>query len=310
MKNNYHPSGFEREVKLEPIYSNYSPTFLYVDKYRFPKEWSNQANQIPYCMIRYICSGSANFVVDGQTYTVKEGDVFYIPQGCQLYCAALEEIVFISIRFIGSIQIQDEDMLKRLWNIDRQHSFVNQPEVGEWFEKTYQSAISRAKYKRLETRGYLNLICAALAKQSANEEEKEETVQADREMMESMHDMKYIRKRALATHTKTDPRIQALVDYITLHPEINLTRDQMCKMCDVSETTLRRLFKTYMGKSIYEFIKETKILYASHLLMTTNVPISEIGYKVGYESPSYFTKTFKEIFGISPQEYRKSSREA
>ena len=51
-------------------------------------------------------------------------------------------------------------------------------------------------------------------------------------------------------------------------------------------------------------------IYASHLLMTTNVPISEIGYRVGYESPSYFTKTFREIFGISPQEYRKSSREA
>ena len=81
-------------------------------------------------------------------------------------------------------------------------------------------------------------------------------------------------------------------------------------MCDVSESTLRRLFKAYMGKSIYEFTKDTKILYASHLLMTTNAPISEIGYQVGYESPSYFTKTFREVFGISPQEYRKCSREA
>lgn len=295
---------------MEPIYSNYSPTFLYVDKYRFPKEWVNQANQIPYCMVRYICSGSARFVVNGVEYTVHPGDVFYIPQGCQLYCAALEEIVFISIRFIGSIQIQDDDMLRRLWNVDRQYNYTNQPEMGQWFEKTYQCAISRAKYKRLETRGYLNLICASLAKRSANEEEQEETVRADREMMESMHDMKYIRKRALASTSKTDPRIQALVDYITLHPESNLTRDQMCEMCDVSESTLRRLFKTYMGKSIYEFTKETKILYASHLLMTTNAPISEIGYKVGYESLSYFTKTFKEVFGISPREYRKNSREA
>lgn len=295
---------------MEPIYSNYSPTFLYVDKYRFPKEWSNQANQMPYSMIRYICSGSASFSVDGVEYIVNQGDVFYIPQGCQLNCAARDEVVFISIRFIGSIQIQDDDMLRRLWNIDQQYNFSNQPEVGEWFEKTYQSAISRTKYKRLETRGYLNLICASLAKRSANEEEKEETVRADREMMESMRDMKHIRKRALASHTKTDPRVQALVDYITLHPESNLTREQMCNMCDVSESTLRRLFKAYMGKSIYEFTKETKILYASHLLMTTNCSISEIGYKVGYESPSYFTKTFKEVFGISPQEYRKSSREA
>lgn len=41
---------------MEPIFSNYSPTFLYVDKYRFPKEWVNLTAQVPFCMLRYICS--------------------------------------------------------------------------------------------------------------------------------------------------------------------------------------------------------------------------------------------------------------
>ena len=182
--------------------------------------------------------------------------------------------------------------------------------MRNWFELMYESAISRKTYKRLETRGYLNLICAELAKRSSNMEEAEETLWADREMMESLHDMKYIRKRALASQNKSDPRIQALVDYIILNPKKNLTREEMCEMCNVSESTLRRLFKTYMGKSIYEFTKETKVLYAAHLLVTTTVPISEIGYQLGYESPSYFTKTFREVYGISPQEYRKASREA
>lgn len=81
-------------------------------------------------------------------------------------------------------------------------------------------------------------------------------------------------------------------------------------MCDVSESTLRRLFKANMGKSIYEFSKDTKMLYAAHLLTTTNTSISEIGYQLGYESPSYFTKTFRDVYGISPQEYRKGAREA
>ena len=295
---------------MKPIYSNYSPTFLYVDKYRFSNEWVNIANQIPYSMVRYIVSGSAQFTIDGTIYLAKADDVFYIPQGCQLYCSALEEIVFISVRFIGSIQLPDEDMLKHLWNVKQQYNFANNPQMRNWFELMYESAISRKTYKRLETRGYLNLICAELAKRSSNMEEAEETLWADREMMESLHDMKYIRKRALASQNKSDPRIQALVDYIILNPKKNLTREEMCEMCNVSESTLRRLFKTYMGKSIYEFTKETKVLYAAHLLVTTTVPISEIGYQLGYESPSYFTKTFREVYGISPQEYRKASREA
>ena len=197
---------------MKPIYSNYSPTFLYADKYRFPQEWANDAHQIPYCMVRYICSGSARFVVDGEPYTVRQDDVFYVPQGSHLYCAALEEVVFISVRFIGSIQIQDEDMLKRLWNIRQQYHFTPDSPMRDWFEKLYRSAISRSTYRRLEARGYLNLICARLAQESAMDEEPEEIFQAERAMMDSMDDMKYIRRRAVASQNKSDPRIQALVD--------------------------------------------------------------------------------------------------
>lgn len=295
---------------MDPIYSNYSPTFLYVDKYRFPREWLNDAYQIPYNMLRYICSGSATFTIDDVPYTVTKGDVFYIPQGCHLLCSGLEEVVFISVRFIDSIQLQQVDMLRQLWDVKQLYHFPEDPTIAQWFENLYHSAISRATYKRLETRGYLNLICARLARESAQNEEPEETLRAERAMMESMDDMKYIRRRAVASQNKTDPRVQALVDYITLHPEENLTREQMCRMCDVSESTLRRLFKAHMGKTIYDFIRETKTLYASHLLMTTSAPVSDIGYRLGYESPSYFTKTFREVFGISPQEYRKYARES
>ncbi len=293
---------------MDAIYSNYAPTFLYVDKYQFSDKWAYQESRVPYSMFRYICSGSAVFKVNGSSYTVTQDDVFYIPQGSMLHCMALESIVFISVRFAGSMQLSDEDMLAELWNISQQYNCADSPEIKSWFEKMYLSAISKATYKRLETRGYLNLICAELARRSGENEEPEETLKQDR-TTESMFDIKYIRNRAKASHQNIDPRVQILADYITVHPEENLTREKMCKMTGVSESTLRRLFKTMMGKSIYEFIKDTKMTYATHLLATTLEPISEIGYQLGYESPSYFTKRFHENYGISPQEYRKNSKE-
>lgn len=299
----------KEEEKMNAVYSNYSPTVLYVDKYNFSSRWVYEESQIPYSIVRYIIAGSAHFVVNGERYLVEPGDVFYIPQGCRLYCAAVEEIVFISARFVGNIQLSDEDTLKCLWHITQKYNFSDQPQVGEWFERMYQSAISRTTYKRLETRGYINLICAMLARCSSGEEETEETVQHERTRMEAAFDMKSIRKRAMASRQKIDPRVRMAVDYITLHPGENLTRETLCRMCDVSESTLRRLFKADMGKNIYEFIKDTRMLYATHLLDTTSDPISEIGYQLGYESPSYFTKIFKENFGISPQDYRKISVE-
>lgn len=294
---------------MEAIYSNYSPTFLYIDKYHFPDKWVYQENKIPYNMFRYIYSGDAKFVVDNISYEVTQGDVFYIPQGSMLYCEAYTEIVFVSVRFISSVQVPGEDMLKQLWNVRQQYHVADQPEIKDWFEKMYQIAISRSTYKRLETRGYLNLICAALAKMSTGNEESEETLQQDRKMMEAMFDMESIRRRAAISHVNNDPRIRTLVDYLTLHPEKNVTQEEMCEICDMSSSSIRRLFKQQTGKTLSDFIRETKMVYAAHQLVVTNLPISEIAYRLGYDANSYFGKIFRETYGVSPLEYRKQSRD-
>lgn len=295
---------------MDPVFSNYSPTVLYVEKYRFSSNWVYDDARIPYCIFRYIYSGRATFAVDNIPYTVQAGDVFYIPQGCRLYCESQEEIEFVSVRFFGNIQIPEVDTLRQLWGIGQLYHCGDQPQIRDWFEAMYRSAIGRSTYKQLISRGYLNLLCAELARRSAENMEDESSLRDERAMMESMFDMKYIRRRATASQQKVDTRIQSLVDYIVLHPRENLTREQMCSICSVSDSTLRRLFKAYMGKSITDFVKDTKMMYAAHQLVTTNDPISEIGYQLGYETPSYFSKTFRDTFGVSPQEYRKNSLEA
>lgn len=66
---------------MEPIYSNYSPTFLYVDKYKFPREWVCQTAHLPYSLLRYVNAGSGEFTIDGETYLAEKDDLIYIPQG-------------------------------------------------------------------------------------------------------------------------------------------------------------------------------------------------------------------------------------
>lgn len=99
-------------------------------------------------------------------------------------------------------------MLRRLWNISQKYNYGEDPTMKQWFEQIYQSAVSRKTYKRLVIRGYLNLICASMAERSVLTEEKEETVQKERDIMSVMDDMKYVCKRAEASQNKTDPRIQ------------------------------------------------------------------------------------------------------
>lgn len=291
---------------MDAIYTNYSPLFLYVNRYSFSEKWFYQESLVPYSLVRYICSGSAMFEVNGVSHEVGKDSVFYIPQGCTFSCAAHEQIDFISVRFIGSTQLPEEDMLNRLWNITQHYYFGAHPEMKRWFENLYACAISKNTYKRLETRAYLNLILAAMAQRSATDAPDDGDAQ---NLPPSVLDLESLRHRATASHIRTDPRVRVLLDYLTLNPQKNMSREEMCELCGVSESTLRRLFHEYTGKTIHDFIKETRMTYAAHRLVTTNDPISSIGYELGYESSSYFTKTFRETFGVSPQVYRKRSSE-
>lgn len=290
---------------MDTLFSNYRPVLLYVDQYSFAKEWVYQEDQVPYGLLRYILAGSATFRVNGVAYEVRKDDVFYIPVRSRLECEAHGRIAFISARFLDSVQLPDEDMLKHLWGIGQVYSFKEDAQMRRWFEMLLHSAVSDATYRKLETSSFLNLICAALAKRAGDRPQTGDLL-AQRV---SKLDIESLRNRANASLFHHDPRIRMLVDYLSLNPQINLTRDQMCEMCSVSESTLRRLFKLQTGKTIYAFVKEKRMAYAAKRLLTTSERISDIGYDLGYESISYFTKTFRETFGISPQQYRKKSQE-
>lgn len=294
---------------MNAVYSNYSPSFLYVDKYHFSDKWIFSDAICSYCMIRYICSGSAVFKINDEEYTVHKDDVFYIPQGTRLNCRALEEIVFISVRFYDSLQLPGENMLNYLWGIEQQYHCSDRPHVLKWFEEMYQFALSNVTYKKLRIRGYLNLICAELASMAdKSEKTAAETMPLPEEM--SLLDIDYLKKRAKKSTINFDPRIKTLVDYLVLHPELNITQTEMAAMINLSESSLRRLFKKEMGKTLGSYINDLKMQYATHLLVTSNESVTEIGYRLGYESISYFTKCFRENYGVSPREYRKNAKES
>lgn len=292
---------------MDAIYSDYQPTFLYVDKYCFSSKWSYPPNLVPYALVRYVVSGEAVFKLGEQEYHVKPDEVFFIPQGSLLSCTAKEEFVFISIRFAGSMHSQGNDLFQALWNFPLQHSFADQPQVKQWFEAIYSNAVSHHNFKALEIRGYLNLICGALARTCPGNFDRDLDPEAERKTMEAQFDIKNIQLRATRSLNFNDPRITVVLDYITTHPGENLTRVQLSEMAQMSESTLRRLFKEKTGKTIYEFMRDTKMINAARRLLVGNEPIAAIADALGYESPSYFSQCFKEVYGLSPLEYKKIS---
>lgn len=76
------------------------------------------------------------------------------------------------------------------------------------------------------------------------------------------------------------------------------------EMC-LSRVQLYRKVKALTGKSPVEIVRETRLIRASQLLADSSLSISEIAYRVGFSSPSYFTKCYRDLFGKSPTEVQR-----
>lgn len=74
----------------------------------------------------------------------------------------------------------------------------------------------------------------------------------------------------------------------------------------LSRMHLYRKVKALTGKSPIEMLREHRLTRAKHLLATTSLTVSEVAYRVGFTSPSYFTKCYKTAYGHPPTEIERA----
>ncbi len=84
-----------------------------------------------------------------------------------------------------------------------------------------------------------------------------------------------------------------------------ITVKELASLCHVSESTFRRLFKEYTGKSPVEYRIEMRITYAKKLLSTGSMNTLEVALETGFDDPAYFCRVFKKQTGITAGEYIK-----
>jgi signal transduction histidine kinase/ligand-binding sensor domain-containing protein/DNA-binding response OmpR family regulator len=103
------------------------------------------------------------------------------------------------------------------------------------------------------------------------------------------------------TTTLDNEFIKSALDYI--HENISepeLSVEVLAAKVFLSRSQLYRKIKTLTGMSVNEFIRNVRLDKAKELLELGNNNITEISFKVGFSSPSYFTKCYKEKYGHLP----------
>ena len=98
--------------------------------------------------------------------------------------------------------------------------------------------------------------------------------------------------------------IEAAQKYIETNLSLPFSVNELTSFLGISQPYLFKIFKKRFNLSPKEYIIKKKIMYASELLESTELKISDVALSVGYSDALEFSKIFKKKVGVSPQKYK------
>lgn len=113
---------------------------------------------------------------------------------------------------------------------------------------------------------------------------------------------------AIPIKSRSDDRIDGVLRYIHDNLHTSLPNEELAKLCHVHPNHFIRFFKERTGQTPARYIKVKRMEKAMRLLADTEVSVSEIMDRIGCDDLSYFSKQFKQFYGMSPREFRSLFR--
>lgn len=99
-----------------------------------------------------------------------------------------------------------------------------------------------------------------------------------------------------------------LRDYIEANLTQPITLDMLASRVHFNKTYFVKRFKELWGFSPMKYVSNLRLQQAERLLLTTELPLSQIAQQCGFSSLHYFSRKFSESYGISPQAYRSRNK--
>lgn len=236
---------------------------------------------LPDYQIIYLTEGSMSFLVDGITKILSAGDIIiYPPDATQKYRSISESgASYIWVHFTG---FAAEDMILS--------SGLTAGKIySAWPNQSVYSAIMKMgdelRIKRTGSETRANGLFLELLSFLARE------LKSDRK-----------------SGNRYSRILPALRD-MEKNAGARRSNEEYAKMCGLTPYYFIHLFKEVTGESPVKYISELNMRKAEYLLEDTNMGVADIARLTGFESPSYFTKRFKERFGKTPSEFRESGNE-
>jgi AraC-like DNA-binding protein len=251
----------------------------------------------------YIAAGSADFILDGVRYQLCTGDAILIPP--YMTHVIISNGTEPLIQYILHFDFFESTERRNLLHKDvLEENDTRLPERENLLENHVVIArIPENKRNHLSSR-YLGLMQEFQDdRPGRNLMLKAGCTELLITVLRNCVDAKARDSHAIP-RTKSWVHIEKAVDYIQrCDLKEKLDNEAVAEAIGVSTNYLTNIFQTYLGVSLHKYILNIRIDRAQQLLLSGKVNITEAASQTGFSSIHVFSKTFKNILGISPSQF-------
>ena len=104
---------------------------------------------------------------------------------------------------------------------------------------------------------------------------------------------------------KVNSYIEKSVNYISEHYADEIKMSDVADECGLSESHFRRIFEETMSMKPLDYLNMIRIDKACEIIQNKDYAMEEVGFRVGYQTPSTFNRNFKKLTGKTPYQWKK-----
>jgi AraC family transcriptional regulator len=99
-------------------------------------------------------------------------------------------------------------------------------------------------------------------------------------------------------------RILRVQLHIQSHLSDDLALDRLARIACFSPYHFHRIFRGILGEGVHEYVRRLRLESAAQTLKNTGRVVAEVAFNAGYESHEAFTRAFRQMFGVTPTQFR------
>ncbi len=248
-----------------------------------PYHWHDELELI------VVISGEMELVCELEKFVLKEGEGIFINSGRLHSCTNFNDTDCVIKSFVFHARFIYGDLSSVLFE-NYFHTFLSETSISTYFLppeicKTVLSAYESFSKKEFAyefiVRENLTKSLLAIIKNS--------------DFKNSYVDLKALKQLN---------RCKSMMTFIHENFGREISLFEIAKSAEIKESEALRCFKNTLKTSPIKYLKKYRLEQSAFLLKTTSEPIIDIGFTCGFSEMSYFSKSFKESYGMTPTVYR------